>query len=536
MAAAAEAARQTFYESNDPLEEKYAQSLGPIKLMGELACADVEAIEYQQQKEVVYDDFVFAVGEMMATDPDFRDLLDVDPRKAYVKVNGKVRAPNGEPMVDMVERGIASSKAAAKEDPDMDFQVVRDEGNGINAERADRLPVGWSLLAASMDPKEALREVPKTAEELGYEEGMMYFFRWSHDEENIMDTQSYSVDMSDTSLWREVIRDFLNFEVPEGISADEWGKHGIEVQCSAEEADKLVRDMRTEYYRRLGITEPRLSVTEYTNQHAGTLHQIFDAYFPSLTHAASLGKNNSSMSGLAATILQTPVVHKLEPRARRQLMDIANDRVFDDESGRIMNSILRYVAVEELRKGLPQFIMGKKYNPAKEPGRHENNLSQFSYIQTLPAIVPEMMHERMAANFKSGVEEGRSYGGCAGQIGFEADSLGGIPDPLRVYGSAGNGENYERQTTSESGTINCIKCGQAVNEKQAKEIEGHLRCPHCKYEIEVCTGKEVNPSQIDNRQPAKRIFDLVPVVSLEEKQPAQEDLVGVREGEEKIAA
>lgn len=515
MAASAETVRQTFQETHNPLGERYAQSLGPIKLMGALARAAEESVEYQRQKEVVYDDFLFAVGEMIATDPEFRSSLDVDPSKKYRKIDGKIRAANGESMIDMVARGLASSRAAAQEDPDLEFQVVRDEGDKFNTERVDELKAGWTRISLSMDPKEAAQTVPKTVKKLGYEEDRMFLQVYSLGDDDFMEGMSHSVDYSDTELWREIIRDFFSVIIPEDISSDEWIRHGFEIEATATEAKQLLKGVVAEYYRRCGVTIARRSTSEFLQQNEEQLRKIFDAYYGSLSEAAHSAKGDEALSDLAAQILQTPAVGKLEPATRRQLLVVANSTNFDDESGRVMNSILRYIAVEELRKDLPAFIKGA--NVTKEAKAGVLLTGEFNYGIQSANIPAEVLHQRMAANFQTGIEAGRSYGGCPGQIRFTADTQQESLNPQGLYGRAGDEERRERSSMDETGKINCVKCGEPVDKKEATKIEGHLRCTHCNYEIETCTGREIHPSEPEASHPKKRILDIAPVVALEQK-------------------
>lgn len=519
MAGSAETVRQTFYETHDHLQEKFAESLGPVKLMGALACENETSVEYLEQKEMVFNDFAFAVAEMMATDPDFRECLDVNLPKQYKRIDGKVRAANGEPMAAIVKRGVDSSRKAAEEDPAMGFQVVRDESDEQNTESVDKLPIGWTRFVPSMDPKEAFKTVPKTAEKLGYEEGMMYWWSFSRTDETTMDTRARSVDMSDTNLWSEVIKDFLDADIPEDISADEWSRCGIEIKCGAEEAEQLLQEMASEYYRRSGNTKPKYSVTEFMQHNDAHVRQIFEAYYPDLIKAANSGQNNRTVQEFASHILNTSVVSRLESEARRRLIHIASSDTFTDEHGRVMNSILRYVTVEELRKGLPAFIRSKNNKAAYQPTAFVGQLLQHGLRQNGAEL--QAMHTRMAANFQSGVEARRSYGGCAGQIGFAADSspesvANQALNPQDTYGRAAN-EN-KQESRIKTGKINCIKCHKPVDTKKATEEKGYLKCTHCKLKVEECTGKVVDEGILGNEEaePPQKTFDLSRLFLLEE--------------------
>lgn len=431
-----------------PVKEEYAESLYDLRQWGALACQQSATVEYQNQKELVFDNFMYAVAEMAATDKDYREVLDVDPRKSHRIVDGKACASNGESMVAITARGEAKARFVAASNEAMEFQVVRDVGDRINAERVDELPVGWTRLVPSMDPKEALRDHRDQAEKLGYKDGLMYWQRYTHSDEKTLDTGSHSVDMSDLSLWRDVIRDFFDMEIPQNVSADEWIRHGIEIECTAEEAEIIVRDMRREYYKRVGAGGQRHSVSEYLEQHSHVAEEIFNAYYPALADAVDNGKNNSIMSGLAGQILQTDAIYDLEPEVRRQLVTITNSQDFDSEAGRTMNSIIRYMTVEELRKGLPRFISGvaEYWQPT---GLEE-------IVDETGEIPPEALNQLMVTNLQCGVKAGRSYGGCAGQVKLSIGPEDEPDNPQDTYGGKDCPE---------------VKNGQRV------------KCPHCQKEV-----------------------------------------------------
>ena len=431
-------------------QEEYAQSLTVLRHLGSVAANKQVSLEtIEALEELAFDDFSFGVAEMMATDPEFREFLDVDPTKTHRVVNGKVQSAYGEDMVDVITRGRKKSEAAARNNPNLKFQVERDKGDELNALRVDDLPIGWTRLVASMDPKEALRDYPKEAKSLGYKEGMMYWQVYTRTDKETLETSSHSVDMSNTLIWSALIKDFFGADIPSTIPTSDWIKHGIEIESSAEEAEQLFVALRREYYKRLGVAVDRKSVSEYLEQNRHKVKLIFETYYPSLSEAISSKNNNEAMSSLATSILGKSVANKLKPEVRQQLLLIANANKFTSEMGRTMNSIIRYVTVEELRKDLPTFLHQSvsKQTPADT-----------SDAWLRPEIFTyEMINQLMASNLSSGVEAHRSYGGCAGQIELGMDGLEGGNSKQEAFG----------------GSCPEVKDGQLT------------KCPHCKQMVKA---------------------------------------------------
>ncbi len=73
-----------------------------------------------------------------------------------------------------------------------------------------------------------------------------------------------------------------------------------------------------------------------------------------------------------------------------------------------------------------------------------------------------------------------------------------------------NADGTEKETNEErndevetkSGKIRCIKCRETVNKKDVVK-EQSWRCPHCKYEVDICDGKVLHESQPPKRKETK---------------------------------
>lgn len=430
MAAAAEALT-TNYEY-DLAQEEYAHSLSTIRRLGSVA---VDASASGEQRAALEDlalvDFTTAITEMLKTDEEFRQLLDIENTSSHRVDGGKVRAADGTPMVTILGAGHKSSEQVARFRPELGAQAVRDKLDVENARRVDELKPGMARLMVSMDPKEELKHHKQTYRGLGYREGLAYIQYYCRVDEETLIAGSYSVDMSDLDKWREVFAD-LGVAVPEDESPNTWIRHALELEATKEEAVALAKSMRDSYYRKVGAAEGRSSISDYVKNNKPLVKQFFDSYYPALAGALHSGQNNEQLQAFALALLQADTSY-LKPEVRSGLMRIGNLRSFDDEGGKLLDSVLRYAVVEDLRKGLK-----RKEQPAQEPAAA--GLSAPIIFQ--PPVHYQMntaeMHHRLAGNVETGARARRSYGGCAGQIDLSGSSkvndFEAVNNPQEAYG------------------------------------------------------------------------------------------------------
>jgi hypothetical protein len=111
-------------------------------------------------------------------------------------------------------------------------------------------------------------------------------------------------------------------------------------------------------------------------------------------------------------------------------MKVRNMKSFSPASGAVMEDLIRYALVEELRKSLPKFVAGELDLPEK---------TVYEASAAGPGIEAyEIMHRQLAENVQTGVAEGRAYGGCASLELQDAN------DPTRssqeIFGGRDDGE------------------------------------------------------------------------------------------------
>lgn len=446
-------------------QETYGHSLSSVRRFGGFVTGAVlDSQERASAEELALVDFKTAVTEMLKTDKEYRQRLDIDNQQAHNVIDDKVCAADGRPMVEILEHSLWAIEKANTANPELEAQVTRDKADLRNGERADRLQPGQTLVVLSFEPKKELKKYKKTYTALGYKEGLSYLQSYTRVDERTLVASSYSVDLSDEATWRTIFAEHGR-NIPEETSLNEWVDHGLELEATTEEAEEFVRGMRRDYYSRIGANEERLSVSEYVSENSELIDNFFKVYYTALAEAVSSGNNNEVLQDFARTILSTGV-EGLKPEIRQELIIVANSRKFNDELAKTMDSIIRYAVVEELRKNLASFVApDKKYKPEAKVGAAK----LVAYIDQSPGFI----HQLLASSLASGVSAGRSYGGCPGQIELAINGLGNNTDhsPQEAYGGKDCVE---------------VKDGQTV------------RCPHCRKMVKaiVPNRKEIFCSNI----------------------------------------
>jgi hypothetical protein len=409
------------------VQEEYAHSLSSIRRLGAFIL-EGETTEQQSIETLVRDDFYTGLGENLKTDREFRDMLDIDPWHNFAVKDGKVTAADGTTMVDMLERGLDASSRAAEIDPRMHNQVVRDRGDLKVARDVDALQPGELYVTVSMDPKDAMaRDGVRYWETKGYRQGLAFLqFYYKHTDGGEVTAGAYSVDSSDQQLWRQVQARY-GVTIPDGTSSDEHIQHALVRSMDSGDVLSFVDGMRQTYYQAAGDYRRRWSLTDYIERHSHMVDGYFEHYMRPLAEAIYSGKNNRAMQDFAAVILQT--VDSLKPEAYSGLVRVCNSGNFDDESGRLMEGMVRYAVVELLRSGLKgdETSLNTASRAAGNVDAYAPNQGHMNYL--------------LAASIQEGTSAGRSYGGCSSLDLASAERAlresGQADNPQSAYGGAG---------------------------------------------------------------------------------------------------
>ncbi|PIZ63278.1 hypothetical protein COY17_00975 [Candidatus Saccharibacteria bacterium CG_4_10_14_0_2_um_filter_52_9] len=462
-------------------EERYAHSNSKLRVMGALAVDKEVSLEAIPVVGQAYADYVSGVREMIRSDKEFKNRLDIDDKRDHDIVDGQARDLDGKPMVKVVENGWRSSESKARLRPEFRFQVLRDAGDVHTAKTADALKPGESYVTVSMAPKEGLQEHPEIyKDELGYSEDLMYV-QWYAKGVDKMTAGSCSIEIRDEAALLEVLAE-EGIVIPPGESSNTWIMHGMKRESTAGQTEKRVLNLRQKVYERQAMPTQRHSVSEYVANNSDIMESIFKAYYPGLAKAVNAKHNNETLQGLANALLKTDLTN-MEQEARAVLIQVANSSKFNDELGNTMDAVIRYAAVEELRKGLAVFIAGSRQTPATSPG----DLLLIERSDAIAAMHPAMLNQRMANNVQSGVQEGRSYGGCAGQIKLSKDS--GLGNELSGYMT--NGDSQQSAYGGRSRPCRSIKNGM------------NTTCPYCKQKVKTIVPKEGGEVYCSNNKCAR---------------------------------
>lgn len=494
-------------------EEEYARSMSSIRNLGRQIVQREVVLQAGSEEtgveQVASDNTKSAIREMLRTESTFRGRLDIADPRSHPIIDGKVCSADGVPMVEVASNGLIKLEEQVKIQPELANEVIRAQGDVLIAERVDQLQPGQTLFALGMEPKDELQKHKAVYAALGYREGLSYIQCYSKVDEETLEAWSISVDFSDVGAWRKAFAE-LGVEIPEGESPNTWIQNTFEREMTSEQAKEFALKMRADYYKSIGVEDNRQSVSEYLEHHGALFQNLYDNYIPALAAAVFTGQNNDRLKGLAGSILKTDLSN-MKQSVRADLIRVKNSETFDYDLGRIMDDIIRYAMVEELRKGLDGFVsQPKQVDPS---GYQQPNI----YAQPKPHthIPPEVMDQRMANNVESGVKAGRDYGGCASVELTNSKEHENGDNPQAAYGGKGSKDNPEGKG-SPSAKLNCIKCRIEVNRKEVTKDPKSWRCPHCKYEVDICTGKQKYPSEPPGR--SKKVEqDLAPVISIMDK-------------------
>lgn len=450
-------------EEQAALHEKYAHSLRTIRRLGECALSDdVESEEQRAAREMLLTDFKTGVAEMLSTDEEFKEQLDINPENTYGIEAGQVIMKNGKPISGMIRIGMFNSQEAARKDKRMWSQAERDAADYDNAVAVDEMPAGHSRIVGSMDPKEAMDRDGEEfwANKLGYRRGLA-FIQWYHkvDEETLV-AGSLSVDMSDQKTWSQVFAE-EGIDIPSDTPCNEWIRHAIQGKMTLEQTKQRVNALRRRYYELKGRTGERLSVTALVEEkEKGLIDGMFNDLYVPLAIAAHTEKKTPEMHDLATALLQNAASFSAE--MRRELLRITNSEVFDDNAARVMEFMIRYGTVEELRKRLPGHL---RRTDTLTPVIHAFQETQS--VMPSPAFDPQMAAMLIASNVSAGATAGRSYGGCA--AGFELSAQDATDDnrrqtegSLNSQGAYGGRDGSSAESSSSEvcdiETQNCYCC------------------------------------------------------------------------------
>lgn len=469
--------------------EVYAHSMSGIRAMGAVALSSVERVLEPEEESALHrgwNDFYTAVEENITTDPDFGERLIFEPLKMRQIVDGKVRTENGVSIFDLVKDGLEASRGAAKTNSDMETQVTRDEGDVLVAGWVDKLEVGEQLVVVSMDPKSAIKRNKKFWEEqMGYREGMAVVQTYYRASDRQMLTGVYAVKRSNKRAMAQVLQEYgitIDADTPDDL----WTRYPIRKSgVSLEEAERSGQQIRRRHRELIGDSVCEYSTTQFMKENLGIVKSYFNSYLLPLSQATNSGRNNITMQVLSSTILRT--ADTLNPDVKQGLLRIANSQKFQEEDARLMESMIRYALVEELRKKLSAFVSRGSITS------HTDTLVPRTEFSSSYIVFSAMDHQRnfditmqMAKNIHNGVTAGRSYGGCTPSNpngSTEVEQLSSIPSLQNIFGGKIENETSEGPVGKDGkGPLN-FKCSKGHSNTRKDGEPLVAKCRVCKEDV-----------------------------------------------------
>lgn len=462
--AVAEAAPQT--------REIYGKSLGTIRRLGE---ASLAGTGFEVEFELAHDDFETALAEMIKTDPEYRHYLDVNKARQFAYRDGKTRAADGTPMIDVVQAGYETSVNSS----DIRLstsQVERDAGDVLVAEAADNLRVGQSMLVVSMEPKTELAgKDAKFWEKQGYRKGIAYIQWYSRTSENELWASAISVDHSDIGHWKELLHG-EGVEIPDDVTPNTFIRHMHHFKGDEKTAQTVAEKLRTQYYRSVGAPDTRISITDFLRANQALTDAMFDTYVPVIGKAITTQNNSGRLQTFARQALATIPPEKLSSEVRMQLMRTANMKRFDDAMARAMNDAILYATAEQLRVGLKTIVHKPEMKPSLMPPQLKiAGVEQYAHMRQV------QLQTMAVAGLQRGVEARRSYGGCSGTnlARKPEDLLKPLINPQDIFG--GNDASQEEDSGPDGLGPLTFKCTEGhVNTRTKGEILKECQTKPCK--------------------------------------------------------
>lgn len=406
MALPVEAQQAT--DPNVSAREVYANSLSLLRALGALATHGlVNTTEYLSIETEAFQDFKTALGENLATDPQYGEHLFFNGMREFDVVNGQTVDATGRPVGSLVKDGWLKSREAAKDNKEMAVQAERDEGDMIVAHIVDKLDPGEMYAVFSFEPKQELERNPKFwQEEMHYRKGLAVAQVYYKTNSGTVLAGAYSIKNSDLQAGRQILAE-EGVHVPEGESANRMIRYGIRKTTDEETARDYGINLIKRHADIVGERAPGFSVTQFINTNEDFIKAYFDTYVKSLGQAVHSGSNNPVLQNFAQSIQET-IGDRLAASDRILLIKIANGHSFSNEDGRFMENCIRYGLVEMLRARLPIDKVQTGDITVNMAIDHTPILRSIDYGSV------EAMNAQITNAIANGVREKRTYGGCSG--------------------------------------------------------------------------------------------------------------------------
>jgi hypothetical protein len=479
LAVRAEAAPTTSWQTSE-----YALSLERLRSVGHVMLGG--QVEVQQVPDTLQlrAEFDTSLAEMLKTDQEFGQLLQITRFDEHAVHGGEVRTRDGVTKVtDSLRNGFELSSQLAVEDSRMQTQANRDRHDLRNAHEVCSMVRGETAyntrIVASLMPEEAMeRDGEAYWRGLGYfPETKTAFLQMYHvTKDGELLTGTLSVDATDKETMRKLWQD-AGMAIPEGEITDNWLQYAITDTLTDEQAKQLVLSLRQQHYANIGYipTNPT-SVEDVLAANYDTVQQTFDELHLPLAEAIASGRKTPAVDALLSGFM--PKAMQLGADIRRGLLRAHNKQSFDDQDARLTYKLVMYAAAERIRASIKTIEQptGNDTTPkvAIEPAVRRH-------------VPPEVFMQQIISVAYQGIAQRRSYGACGAAIDL-SETHNPLPklNPQSVF--AGQLEPEEAKPKVEEdeygplefecteGHTNTRPKGELIDECQHKGCTGSVGC------------------------------------------------------------
>lgn len=389
-------------------EQPFGYSLQTVSKYGGALCRAAGVEMEGKIEEELWQDFVTCVQENVVISDQLvkderasrvREKLKFEPMRVLEVFNGQVITKDGRPMVDVCWDGWEAAKAKEATDPRMDSEVERSSYDVWVAQQVDKLEPGELFAVPSMEPLEAMdRDGDKFWKDvsiIGYTRGLAVWQVYYKVNGTQVLAGAYSVKGSSKAIFQRQLMQH-NVHVPLDTPANQWILNPIRKKATPEEAKRFGPQLHDEYRQLAGRRAEGISVTKLMEDNKPLVRAYFEVYMKALSLAYYTGKNNHTMQGFAAELLDSARLFSVNDR--RTIARIATDEPFTEQDALFMEKTIRYACAEELWALL-----------LNDEAKGETGfVGRAGGVQEYAAV----LHVRAASRVQTGILVGRSGGGC----------------------------------------------------------------------------------------------------------------------------
>lgn len=420
-----------FHLLQDEHAEKFGMSLYAFKDVGRLCLMDIETEVFQETPEVrqLSNEFASAFGEVMKTAPGVGEYVTVERTDEFLVQDNLVRTLTGEPMQDLVARGIEAARRSSKSSPAMGMQVERDQG--YYRVLTEQVQPMWeqetdynTVFALSANTDQGVHTYgEKFWKDLGYntKHRCAMLHKYHRLDDGTLVTRDLSIDEGDVTRLAVKLRTFGR-DVPEDISETELINYTINVSMTNEEADEFMDDFVAEFEADTGLP-PKLTTTKKLMEEQSALRErAFQTMYLPIAESLAWRQKTPLLSSFIAGVL--PAAARMDEESAHALHEVHSKDEFNEDDARFMHGVVLFA----VGMSLQSVIHARTKHWHDEP----------TYFRDISVTVPLPVHDlafitQMGDHFVSGVKQGIKLGGCGASFGFSESH---VIDAQRAFGSA----------------------------------------------------------------------------------------------------